>query len=60
MEVDNNERNTDEVADEDPIELPPDTLAILNEFLRNKSKQESLETSHGNFEEDWVRYFIIK
>ena len=54
--MDNNGRNTDEVADEDPIELPPDTLAILNEFLRNKSTQESLDTSHGNFEEDWVVY----
>lgn len=59
MEVDNNRRNTDEIADEDPIELPPDTLDILNEFLRNKSTQESLGTSHGNFEEDWVGYIYL-
>lgn len=59
MEVDNIGKNTDEVADEDPIELPPDTLAILNEFLRNKSAQESLETNHGSFEEDWVVYTYI-
>lgn len=54
MEPENNDTVNDEVADDDCIELPPDTLAILNEFLYNKSIQESTETDHTNFEEDWV------
>lgn len=41
--------------DDDHIELPPDTMAILNEFLHNKEKQKSLECE-DLFEEDWVIY----
>lgn len=36
------------------ISLPPDTLAILQEFLENKRLQESFESNSGVFEEDWV------
>ncbi|XP_055305636.1 protein-lysine N-methyltransferase CG9154 [Sitodiplosis mosellana] len=53
MELENSVKKADEVADDDRIELPSDTLAILNEFLRSKSMQESMETDHSNFEEDW-------
>lgn len=46
--------------DDDDIKLPPDTLAILNDFLRNKNHAEQLElqidgnNSNNTFEEDWV------
>lgn len=56
MEFKYNGKKADEIEDDDPIELPSDTLAILNEFLQNKSMQESTGTSHSNFEEDWVKY----
>lgn len=56
MEFKYNGKKADEIEDDDPIELPSDTLAILNEFLQNKSMQESTGTSHINFEEDWVKY----
>lgn len=49
MEPKNNGKDKNEVVEEDRIELPPDTLAILNEFLHNKSMQEPSE-----IEEDWV------
>lgn len=45
--------------DEDPVKLPDDTLAILNEFLQNKKERESLEShnqSNNIFEENWVNY----
>lgn len=48
-----------EVDDEDPVKLPDDTLAILNEFLQNKKERESLEShnqSNNIFEENWVNY----
>lgn len=47
-------------ADDDDLKLPADTLAILNEFLRNKNQTEQLElqddgeNSSKTFEEDWV------
>lgn len=47
-----NQESNDE-QDDDPVELPPDTLAILNEFLQNKNKQTSLECE-DMFEENWV------
>lgn len=59
MELEHNGKNTDEIEDDDPIELPSDTLAILNEFLQNRNMQESTEKSHSNFEEDWVKYIGI-
>lgn len=46
--------------DDDDIKLPADTLAILNEFLRNKNEAEQLELQIDGdnmdkaFEEDWV------
>lgn len=45
--------NNDNVEDE--ISLPPDTLAILAEFLENKKKQEYIESNQNIFEEDWVK-----
>lgn len=46
-------KNNEEELDDDLVELPPDTLAILNEFLLNKDNQKSLECE-DMFEEDWV------
>lgn len=43
-----------EEQDEDPVELAPDTLAILQEFLQNRDVQRSAECGEM-FEEDWVR-----
>lgn len=49
-----------EKFDDDDIKLPPDTLAILNDFLQNKKHAEQLEqqidgtNSNNTFEEDWV------
>lgn len=55
--VKNNEDNTNQdrngEEDKDPVELPPDTLAILQEFLQNKDKQSSSECEEM-FEENWV------
>lgn len=49
--------------EDDPVALPADTLAILNEFLQNKRDQESFESNGpGNsvmFEEDWVCLLIV-
>lgn len=45
--------NNDSV--EDDVTLPPDTLAILAEFLENQKKQEYIESNQNIFEEDWVR-----
>lgn len=50
----------DNSFDDDDIKLPADTLAILDEFLRNKSQAEQLElqidgdNTDKAFEEDWV------
>ncbi|XP_031637807.1 protein-lysine N-methyltransferase CG9154 [Contarinia nasturtii] len=44
---------SEEVNDEDRIELPPDTIAILNEFLYKKHMQDSMESEEKEFEEDW-------
>lgn len=45
--------------DDDDIRLPADTLAILNEFLRERSDNQTENTSNGKteikIEEDWVR-----
>lgn len=49
-----NKSTHNEDVDEDIVELPPDTLAILNEFLCNKSIQESSESDRKVFGEDWV------
>lgn len=38
--------------EEDEPELPPDTLAILEEFLQNKNERNCSELRF--FEEDWV------
>lgn len=53
--------SADNTIDEDPVELPADTLAILNEFLQEQQKQKvEAEQSNGNgngvcvFEENWV------
>lgn len=43
--------------DEDSVELPLDSLAILQEFLQNKTMQRSLECEEI-FEEDWVQPFF--
>lgn len=48
--------NEDCFCDDDPVELPPDTLAILNEFLQNKDKKKASECDM--LEEDWVRYIF--
>lgn len=53
----NNNENKEE-RDDDPVELPPDTLAILQEFLQNQNMQKSLE-SEDMFEENWVQSFSI-
>lgn len=45
-----------QTMDDDPVELPPDTLAILNEFLMNKQiSEKSADFTEENFPpEDWV------
>lgn len=53
----NNNENKEE-RDDDPVELPPDTLAILQEFLQNQNMQKSLE-SEDMFEENWVKSISI-
>lgn len=49
----------DDFDDDDAVKLPADTLAILNEFLRNKAYNETRELqqaeSVNSFEENWVR-----
>lgn len=47
-------QGNNEEEDDDPVELPPDTLAILQEFLHNKDLQKSLEPE-DMFEENWVK-----
>lgn len=54
----NTKMDIGEEQDDDLVELPPDTLAILNEFLQNKDNQKSLE-SEDVFEEDWVHEWSI-
>lgn len=49
----------DEDSDEDEIRLPLDTQAILDEFLKNKTVQKSLEFEQNDFEEDWVNSYAI-
>lgn len=49
----------DEDSDEDEIRLPLDTQAILDEFLKNKTVQKSLELEQNDFEEDWVNSYAI-
>lgn len=48
--------DTNQTMDDDPVELPPDTLAILNEFLMNKQiSKKSANFTEENFPpEDWV------
>lgn len=43
----------DQTMDDDPVELPPDTLAILNEFLMNKQISADF-TEETLPPEDWV------
>lgn len=49
--------------EDDPVTLPADTLAILNEFLQNKREQESSESNgpdkQNMFEEDWVCLLLV-
>lgn len=51
------------VNEDDPVTLPADTLAILNEFLQNKREQESSESNEPDkqdiFEEDWVCLLLM-
>lgn len=53
----NNHKKTNqdgnEEQEEDSVELPADTLAILREFLQNKDMQKTLN-GEETFEEDWV------
>lgn len=51
-------KDCDNEEDEDSVELPPDTLAILQEFLKNKDKQTNSECEEM-VEEDWVHIFLI-
>lgn len=46
-------------GDDETIELPADTLAILNEFLQSKQEQEASQKKDDLFEEDWVRIHLI-
>lgn len=55
------DNRVDNDSDDEKIELPADTLAILNEFLQNKREQDlkaeegdQSNTTNGVFEEDWV------
>lgn len=52
-----NDSNGKEEEDDD-LKLPADTLAILNEFLREKHDNENSELCNPNavdsFEENWV------
>lgn len=57
MDSISNQNKIDEINDEDSIELPADTMEILNEFLYNKRMRESIENS-TEFEEDWVKYIF--
>lgn len=50
-----NDEQRDNIEVDDDIVLPADTLAILNEFLREKAETESTENSQS-FEENWVSY----
>lgn len=45
--------NQDSDEGEETVQLPPDTLAILHEFLRNRDLQNSSEREEI-FEENWV------
>lgn len=47
-----------EEDEEVSVALPPDTQAILQEFLRNQSLQKTLECQHNVFEEDWVSQIV--
>lgn len=46
-------------SDDDDCRLPADTLAVLQEFLKEKELREQAEQSREktgtDFEEDWVR-----
>lgn len=52
--IENTNQDGNDEQDDDPVELSPDTLAILQEFLQNKNTQKSLECE-DMFEEDWVK-----
>lgn len=55
MEFNEGENNyKGDLEDNDSITLPPDTLAILKEFLQNQKIRESMESQQATFEEDWV------
>lgn len=41
--------NKTQYDSDETVELPPDTLAILNEFLQSR-----IEKKSDDFEEDWV------
>lgn len=47
-------------SDDDDCRLPADTLAVLQEFLKEKELREQAEQSREktgtDFEEDWVRW----
>lgn len=58
MDSQKNKNENKEERDDDPVELPPDTLAILQEFLQNQNMQKSLE-SEDMFEENWVKSISI-
>lgn len=58
--MDSKGNSNDENIDEDPVELPPDTLAILHDFLQDRNIQESMESQQEHFEENWVTFQLFK
>jgi hypothetical protein len=46
---------------EDDLSLPPDTLAILKQFLSEKQERENAECEKENpkFEENWASKFVV-
>lgn len=53
-ENDNSSQYTN--GEDEELQLPADTMAILNEFLKEKEQRESKESTNSTyeFEEDWV------
>lgn len=51
------------MQDDEDLNLPADTLAILNDFLREKHEHENVELDNcktvDSFEENWVSRALI-
>jgi hypothetical protein len=45
-------------CDGEPLKLPADTLAILNEFYQEQNEN-SRKEEQGDIGEDWVKYCLI-